>query len=246
MRSKSIAALLVFVIASLAIPATASVVRYNFTTGPQLTFGPPDVLGKFAGPVTGSLVYDDAVPLTGQGPSPAFGFLFASLYNGAIVSLNGAVDGRSLSDTAGGNVVTSNDAYQIPSPPPPAPLTDLFLLLADPFQIGPGFVHTLSGFDIGAFRLVNVRMFWNETLQGAPDFLTNDALLADLPTFAGRLVLDFVPISPIGAPPTAPTTFAFFDGLRVTRATVPAPQTLPLLAGALLVLVAVCRGKARR
>ena len=149
---------------------------------------------------------------------------------------------------AGGNVVTSNDAYQIPLPPPPAipaPPTDLFLLLAEPFQIGPGIAHTLSGFDIGAFRLVNVRMFWIEPLQGAPDFLTNDALLAGLPTFAGRLVLDFVPISPIGAPPTAPTSFAFFDGLRVTRATLPAPQTLPLLVGALLVagcwlLVAGC------
>ncbi len=249
MRSLSIAALFVFVVASISVPAAAAPVRYNFTTGPQLPFGPPDVLGKFAGPVTGSIVYDAAVPLSGQGPSTAFGFLFASLYNSAIVSLDGAVDGRAFSDTAGGNVVTSNDAYVLSPPPPPAvtaPPTDIFLLLADPFQIGPAFPHTLSGFDIGGLRLVNIRMFWNETLLGAPDFLNNDALLADLPSFEGRLVLDFVPISPIGAPPTVPTTFAFFDGLRVTRATVPAPQTLPLLGGALLALLAVRRSKARR
>ncbi len=95
--------------------------RYNFSTGPQLPFRPRrDLLGKFAGPATGSIVYDAAARLSGQGPSTAFGFLFASLYNDAIVSLNGAVDGRAFSDSAGGNVVASNGAYQIPPPPPPA------------------------------------------------------------------------------------------------------------------------------
>ncbi len=89
-------------------------------------------------------------------------------------------------------------------------------------------------------------MFWSETLLGAPDFLANNALLADLPTFAGRLLLDFVRISPIGAPPTSPTTLPFFAGLRMTRAPVPAPQTLPLLGAALLLLATVRRGEARR
>ena len=235
----------------------AAPIRYNFTTGPQASFSTPDLVGKFAGPVTGSFVYDDLVPLTGQGASPAFGFLFASLYNGALTSISGAVDGRSFSDSASGNVVVSNDAYLSPGAPQ---ATDILLLLADPFQVGPGIVHTLSGFDIAGLQLVNVRMFWNETLFGAPDFLTGDTLPAVLPAFAGGLVLDFVPVGfvpvgfvpvgfvPVGfvpgAAPVSPRTFAFFDGLIATR--VPAPGALSLLSAAVLAAFALGRRRARR
>ena len=242
MRSKSIAIVLVLAIATLAMQGMAAPIRYNFTTGPQASFSTPDVVGKFAGPVTGSFVYDDLVPLTGQGASPAFAFLFASLYNGALTSITGAVDGRSFSDSASGNVVVSNDAYLSPGAPP---ATDILLLLADPFQVGPGIVHTLSGFDIAGLQLVNVRMFWNETLLGAPDFLTGDTLPAALPAFAGRLVLDFVPVGFVpGSAPVSPRTFAFFDGLIATR--VPAPGALSLLSAAVLAAFALGRRRARR
>jgi hypothetical protein len=38
-----------------------------------------------------------------------------------------------------------------------------------------------------------VRLFWIEGMPGVGDFTANDAMPAVLPTFAGRLALDFVP-----------------------------------------------------
>lgn len=57
-----------------------------------------------------------------------------------------------------------------------------------------------------------MRLFWIEGMPGVGDFTANDAMPAVLPTFAGRLALDFVP----GASPSGPLSFVFFDGTTVT------------------------------
>jgi hypothetical protein len=60
-------------------------------------------------------------------------------------------------------------------------------------------------------------------LFGAPDFLSSSTLPATLPTFAGRLALDFVPLT------GGPVGFAFFDGLRVVPLVVTTPEPGSLL-----------------
>jgi hypothetical protein len=72
-----------------------------------------------------------------------------------------------------------------------------------------------------------VRLFWIEGMPGVGDFTANDAMLAVLPTFAGRLALDLVP----GASPSGPLSFVFFGGTTVTA--VPEPASAALLAAGL-------------
>jgi hypothetical protein len=232
-------------------PAAAVPVTYTFTTGPQAVglLNPPETLGFFSTGVSGSLVYDSDAPLTTtfSAPGPGSDIDLGYFYGSALVSISGSVDGRSFSDAAGFGVALSNDTY---SPPPTQIGRDLLTISADPFQLALGTSRSLAGFDIGGYRLVNVRLFWIEGLiPGNPDFLSDTNLPGALPEFVGRLALDFVPVDFVpGEVPVGPRTFAFFDNLVLTpsRPSVPEPSTVLLLAVGLSLLLLMRRRRPAR
>jgi len=199
-------------VASQAVPVT-----YSFSTGPAIVGGDP-VSPLLAGlSVSGTFDYDSSVAASGTdvaGPTAG-----ATAYAGAISNLNGAVGGSSFADPAG-TAAVGNDKFA-------PPLVDILLLRANPL---PGPYDDFSGFELGAFRLVNVRMFWIESVvAGTPDFLSSQDLPGALPAFAGRLALDFVSTAGPGG-----LTFVFFDGFRAAAVRVPEPGALSLLSLGLL------------
>jgi hypothetical protein len=76
-------------------------------------------------------------------------------------------------------------------------------------------------------------MFWIEgdsTPELIPDFNSDQSLPGLLPTFHGRLALDFV----VTGDPTGPQSDVFFDYLSVTTtAAVPEPETYAMLLAGL-------------
>lgn len=219
--------------------AMAAAVTYTFT-GTNI-FGPSSAaLAPLAGlSVSGSFTYDADGALNISGAS-------GSSYQG-FSSLSGTVGGYSFSDSSGG-VVVQNDSYTPPYPYPEVP-SDLFLLYAEP-TLGMSGSYNLTGFTVPGLTLVNVRLFWIENLiSGTPDFLGSNDLPSALPTFTGRLALDFVasPYTPVdGQPsPTLPAlSIVFFDGLTVSPvAAVPVPASLPLFASGLLGIMLARRRK---
>jgi len=202
-----------------AVPAGATPVRYSFTTGPfAFSTGNAPVF-NFDAFVSGEIDYDAAAPQTASGPGGIFVHLFGS------GNLAAAVQGFDIADTFGGAAVGDEQTF---TGPPGG--SDLLVLNAEPMALPPD----LSGFQLDGFQLVNVRLFWLEGLFGTPDFLSSSTLPATLPSFAGRLALDFVPVT------GGPTGFAFFDGLRVEPLVVPTPEpgSLMLLGLGLAVLAA--------
>jgi len=186
-----------------ATPAGATAVRYAFETGP-FSFSSGNAPGfNFDSFVSGEIGYDAAAPQSSAGPGGTFVHLFAS------GNLAATVQGFDIFDPIGGAVV--GDEQTLTGPPGGS---DLLVLNAEP-QLLP---TNIVGFELNGYRLVNVRLFWLETLFGAPDFLSSSTLPATLPSFAGRLALDFVPVT------GGPVGFAFFDGLRVRPLVVPTPE----------------------
>lgn len=184
-------------------PAGATAVRYAFETGPfSFSAGNAPVF-EFNSFVSGEIDYDADAPQSSAGPGGTFVHLFAS------GNLAATVQGFDILDPFGGAVV--GDEQTLTGPPGGA---DLLVLTAEPQLLPPDIV----GFELNGFRLVNVRLFWLETLFGAPDFLSSSTLPATLPSFAGRLALDFVPVT------GGPVGFAFFDGLSVRPLVVPTPE----------------------
>lgn len=194
------------------VPYTFVTTGGSFGTGPS--FDPSAV-------VSGSFSYDPAIP---PGTINSFG---ATVYAGSFLNLSGAVEGRSFSAPVGFSLVGDEII-----PPGFAAPVDYLQLLADSLLGGP---RDLSGFTIGSLELVNVRLFWTETVLGAPDFLVDSSLPGVLPSFAGRLALDFAPVGT-----TTPLSFTFFDGLTVRPASVSEPGAL-LLIGIALAGVALAR-----
>jgi len=213
---------------ALAVPIT-----YSFTTDNASAVAPSPLASAFAGlNVSGSFVYDSAGPLLASMPSGS--------YYGGFSALNGSVGTHSFADI-GGLIVVQNDTYAPPFPPGLA--FDLLQLGAEvPNASSP--TYDLTGFSIDGYTLLNVRMFWIETIiGGAPDFLGSSDLPASLPTISGRLALDFVPsqYAPINGQPVSQTlvTSVFFDGLSASPAPVPDTNSLSLLAlGMLGIIVA--------
>jgi hypothetical protein len=210
--------------------AMAVPVSYEFTTGANPFSASSAALAALAGQsVSGSFTFDSDAPLVTTTAS-------ATVYRG-LSSLSGSVGGYSFSD-GDGYVSVENDLYTPAVPFAGAPF-DALALSAEP-GLGASGNYNLTGFDMPGLTLVNVRLFWLETLiGGAPDFLVSNDLPSAPPTFTGRLALDFVasPYSPIdGQPsPTLPNlSIVFFDGLTVRPATVPEPGALTLLALGLL------------
>jgi hypothetical protein len=156
-----------------------------------------------------------------------------ALYQG-LTSLEGTIGSYSFSDSSG-FIGVQNDSYTpaIPIPVPGAPF-DLLHLTADP-GLGLSGDYNLQGFTTPGYTLANVRLFWIENLIGnAPDFLDGNDLPPSLPTFNGRLALDFVPTpyNPVDGQPSPAATalsIVFFDDLKATPITpVPIPASLPL------------------
>lgn len=183
--------------------ADATPVRYAFETGPFSFSTPGAPVFQFDSFVAGEIDYDADAPQTVSVPGGLF------VHNFGSSGLTATVQGFDIADPSGSAVV--GDEQTVTGPPGGS---DLLVLAAE----GQTLPANIIGFELDGFRLVNVRLFWLETLFGAPDFLSSSTLPATLPTFAGRLALDFVPVT------GGPTGFAFFDGLRVTPLVVPTPE----------------------
>jgi len=203
MMSNTRCGMLALVALLAATPVHATAVRYAFETGPfssRTNNAPSFQADSF---VSGEIDYDADAPQSSAGPGGTFVHLFAS------GNLAATVQGFDIFDPIGGAVV--GDEQTLTGPPGGS---DLLVLNAEP-QLLP---TNIVGFELNGYRLVNVRLFWLETLFGAPDFLSSSTLPATLPSFAGRLALDFVPVT------GGPVGFAFFDGLRVRPLVVPTPE----------------------
>ncbi len=223
--------------------ASAAPVNYTFSTQTQ-AFGNADLIALLGSgsQVSGQFTYDNSAPYFGN--SAELGFEGnAAIYVGdaltprALSPISGTVAGHTFSDVVGA-VSVSNDLAA------PSPFKDALMFSADPSPkagsntLPTDYPRQLAGFDIGDYRLVNVRLFWVSGLGGAADFLASTDLPAALPTLTGRLALDFVRISdPLN---TANTPFynnsVFFEGMTVQATAVPEPATTVLMAMGLLAL----------
>jgi hypothetical protein len=204
----------------------AAPVTYSFTTG-------ADPLGGVAsfyltGGASGSFMYDSsalavsALNADGSTNYRGFGTEHDTGFVSSVSNLTGTVGAFSFSDLAGSTTV-GNDNLGVGA-------VDSLAVNFEPAAGAPAsFARNLSGFDMGGALLVNVHMLWTEG-QANPeviaDFLTNQDLPAVLPSFQGRMTLDFV------AP--ASGFSASFDQLTVTPVTaVPEPETYAMLLAGL-------------
>lgn len=224
--------------------ALAAPVNYTFSTRAQ-AFGNADLVALLGSnsQVSGQFTYDNSGTYFGNSAELGFDgnaaiYVGSALTPRALSPISGSVAGHAFSDVIGA-VSVSNDL------PAPSPFRDALMLAADPTpKAGSNTLPTeyprqLAGFDIGDYRLVNVRLFWVSGLGGATDFLASTDLPTALPTLTGRLALDFVRISdPLN---TANTPFynntVFFEGMTVQATAVPEPTTALLMAMGLLALV---------
>jgi hypothetical protein len=198
--------------------------------------------------ISGSFIYDPAVgpPIsTSGGPLGNRG----SSYVGSLTDLSADMTGgtlpagvRHVSDTRGTTVV-GNEAIQFCPPPPDSCLSFDYLQL----QADPGFNSdnaNISPFTIGAYSVFNVRLFWQEGFpvpNRIPEFLDSNALPQTLPSFNGRLAIDFSRTTDRFG-----TQFiAFYDNLIVTQAIIE-PSTPALLLAALGLLAVRLRKKRAR
>ena len=240
---------LAIIASSFAAPAMAAPVVYNFSTtaGPLQTGSPVVALLGASASVSGSFTYDASAPFTVLSQDLGYDAGLA-VHAGALLGISGTVAGFSFSDTTGGAASVGNEV--------PAFGGDLLNLNADPSPragqnttpTGPNFPRQLVGFEVGAYTLHNVRLYWAEAIPGTADFLSASTLPGTLPAFQGRLALDFIrtadPANTANVPYAALTVY--FNGLTVQAAPVPEPSTAAMmLAGAgVMAAVAARRRKA--
>lgn len=206
-------------LAAAAVASGAATVEYQFTTA-TMSLSTHPVLGALIGGASadGTLLYDNQAPLVATSGA-------TSIYGSAVLGLRGSLGGHAFSDGAG-SAVAGNNAYQPPIPTPP-PAVDLYVLSSDTP------VPDLSGFSLGDFQLVRVRLFWIAANTGEADFLDDNSLLAELPVVPGMVAFDFIDTSAGGA-----LAGAFFP-LQTLQ-----PSPVPLPAGLLpfaLALVGFCQ-----
>jgi hypothetical protein len=218
--------------------AFSAPVMYHFSTGAN-HFGTSPIAGLFSSnaSVSGHFTYDAQSPFiqdVGNGLSYG-GYSPSASPVASYNALLGSVSAITFSDTRGVAIVGNGRTIAGSGGP-----VDFFQLSADP-SLTSASPHNISGFTIGNYTLVNVRLFWLEeqsTPEPIGDFLGNENLPAEPPTFHGRLSLDFIQT---GTSPIAPAGFVFFDGLKVSPSTPvsePAAYTV-LLSG--LGSLALCR-----
>lgn len=198
-----------FGLALQSIGTSVAQVTYTFSTGANPFGAAGGVIDSFASTsfVSGTFVYNPAAPQTGtsaEGAAVYGNFTISGNTSSSVTMLNGSVQGLSFSDIRA-RAVVGNELPSLGSTVGPVD----FLTLNAELTL----FNTLVGFNIGGFTLVNVRLFWLEGQLGITDFLENQSLPAALPTFRGRLALDFVPTGTTG--PVNPNHTAFFDGLIV-------------------------------
>lgn len=196
--------------------------------------------------VHGSFQYDPAGDYFGNsgvlGFSPGYSVYGAPV--GGVQSfshLNGTVGSYSFSDPRGSASVANNNPY--------ASGADSLWLQA---ETGPlnnantypiNYPRQLSGFTVGQYTLINVRLFWVAGLNGVTDFLSNSQLPSALPGLTGRLALDFARTDDPHNTANVPfySNSVFFDGLTVHAAPVPEPETYAMLLAGLGLMGAVAR-----
>jgi hypothetical protein len=203
-------------------PASAAPIHYTFTSGP-LTSATGTGIGLFGADayVTGSFTYDPDGAYLSTGTNGA-----GSVYTG-FDNLVGEVAGHSFSDAASYTIVNDEIFFVQNSPTTATPVfRDLLNLGAGPLG------EPFFGFSIDSQALYRVRLIWAEGLLGTPDFLSGNGLPSELPNFAGRVDLDFGPLSDFGSQ----AGVVSFNNLVVTS--VPEPATWMLMALGLLAFAA--------
>lgn len=248
LRKFTAATLAALAASCVSVSALAAPVVYNYSTaeGPISTNATLLALLGATSSVSGSFIYDAASPLTANSGDIGYEPGLAIYASGALSQLGGSVAGHSFIDNGHGTVAVGNEASPLDS--------DWLTLNADPTPrpgeftppVGASYPRQLAGFSVGDYTLHNVRLFWVEAYQVGPDFLTGQDLPTTLPTFYGRLALDFVLTSDPTNTENSPyySRTVFFSGLTAVAA-VPEPATSALaLVGMVAVLAALRRRKA--
>lgn len=235
--SRKVLALLALTLA--AAGAQAESITYSFTTGASVS-GNAEVRSLLGtSEVSGQFTFRNDTARTGNTSALGLGGN-AELFIGAASGLSGSVGGHSFADPTL-SMTLVNDAA------PSNAYRDLLQVFADAMPaegantVPTAFPRSLSGFDLGAYRLHNVRLFWFTPQGSASELLADKNLPASLPTtLSGRLALDFVLISDPNNTANTPyfSRTVFFDGLTLQQAsTVPeasaATMTLAGLGGLL-------------
>jgi hypothetical protein len=214
------------------VSAWAHPVTYTFTTasnpsGKQVIAAQ---LGSTAS-MSGSFTYDYTAPATDSMLN--YGYGSATIYGRPGISFSnfsGTVGSYNFSDPFGFAVVGNNMSDYAGA----SPGQDWLGLIADPTAAGRP--NDLSGFVVGDYTLVNIRMFWFSGLQGATDFLSSNSMPSSLPSIFGTVGLDFIPtgVNPESVNATLANA-VFFDAFAVEAVPVspiPEPETyVMLLAG---------------
>ena len=183
--------------------------------------------------LTGSFLYDPAIPRTGITTGGSLGTRGAA-YVGSFTSLSANIVGgtlppadRSITDPRGQTVVGDEAFIGCGT----CQIEDYLQLQAEPGNgSNPSLLNIHSTFTLGDYEVFNFRMFW---LQGQavpdviPDFLTSNNLPNPLPSINGRLGIDFVNSSD----PFGTQHIMFYDNLLV--AAVPEPAILALIGAGL-------------
>jgi len=221
---KGIVALLCACCASTAL---AVPVKYEFTTGTSSAVADNPFLAPWLGgfAVTGSFYYDADAPVSFTVPA-GFPTIFpnnigSTVHDAALTNLVGSINGFTFSDGIGSAHIGDETWLA-----PPNPLGD-FLQLT---PLTTDRVNDFVGDSVNGIPLINARLFWIEGQpypDVVPDFVSGSGLIGELPSFAGRMALDFNL--------NGTTIFLFRDNLIVTRAptAVSEPESLALLVGGL-------------
>jgi hypothetical protein len=209
-------------------PSVAAPQQYSFSTFANPTGSIGSLFASTAS-VSGTFTYDSAALSPGvvggatiygtYGPSPSFTPTEAYM---SFTSLAGSVLGASLSfSDAQGVATVANDVDLFGYGP-----IDRFQFSADSSNLSHP-ARNLSGFDVGGYTLVNVRLDWAEGYLAPEeilDFLSDDSLPSAPPSFHGRLTFDFVNAA-------GEKAWVDFNGLTVTA--VPEPETYAMLLASL-------------
>jgi hypothetical protein len=232
------------VLACCASTAFAIPVAYNFTTDTTAYFTLSDgsvvplpdnpLLASLSGhAVTGSFFYDADAPVSFTVPA-GFPTIFpnnvgSTIHDAALTHLLGSINGTTFSDGIGSAHIGNETWNALPNPP--GDFLQLTGLTTDR-------VNDFLGDSVNGLALVNARLFWIEYQpypQVAPDFVSGPGLRSALPSFAGRVALDFT---------LAGSTITLFrDNLIVTRAptAVSEPESLAMLLVGLAALAVARR-----